>query len=203
MTDKTPKEIMAYDMARLATISNIGMKGVDPMDIQPPKILLMSNMSDFSTFTDAEGKSPKVGDYFHTGKNLIMKDFVCHFLFAAKRKWIDKRKGGEEKDMYATIGCFGEDLTLFGMSFRSSSLYALAPLFTAAKSQRRPMFSLICKVETKELTNDKGTWNIPVVRVVGPEADTEKLAKLEELAKRLDSKTEEVVVEKEDDGIPF
>ncbi len=184
---KTPSKIAVYDAQRLASLSYVGMKGVDPTDIQPPRILLMSGMSKLNDFTTADGKHPAVGEYFHTGLNLILKDFECHFLMANKGKWTDRRTG-VVMDTYNAVGCYGDNLALFGMSFRSSSFYALSRLFTIVKSQNRPMFSILCKVETKELTGPKGTWSIPVVRDIGPEKDVDTLSRLEELALRLDSR---------------
>ena len=79
-----------------------------------------------------------------------------------------------------------DDLTLFGMNFRSSSLYALSPLFTAVSSLRKPMFCFEITMETKELENDKGKWLIPVVRVGEPVASVDIFSELYTMAKRFD-----------------
>jgi len=39
--EKTRKAVVKYDDARLERNVNVGMRGVDPMDIRPPQILLL------------------------------------------------------------------------------------------------------------------------------------------------------------------
>lgn len=190
------KDLVKFDNSKYKELAKVGMKGVDPADIRPPKILLMQKMSDREAFADKEGNQPKVGQYFHTGTQTIYDEFECYFIMATKGTWIDRRasekEGREiEKDQYVTIGVLADDMRPFGMTFRSSSLYTLSSLFTAAASNQRPMFSFKIKMETKELSNDQGKWLIPVARIVGQEEDEEKLNKLMDYAMRFDQKSNE------------
>jgi hypothetical protein len=194
--------LVKYDDKHLAEAAGLGMSKVDPADIRPPQILLTQKMSDLDSMTDIKGDQPKIGQYFHTGKLEIYNDFEAYVLFAAKGTWQDKNhpeKGIMPK--YSMIGAQAEDCAMFGMNFKSSALYTLSPLFTMAKTQKRPMFSIKVKFETKELTGDKGVWKIPVLRIIGPETDPEKLAILEDMAKSLDMRAEAVVAENEDEEI--
>ena len=188
-----PKDLVVYGKARLEANVKVGMTKVDPMDIRPPTILLTQKSSDMSQFVDFSGKQAKVGQFFHTGKSKIYNTFKCYFLFAAKSKYIDRRKPDEgEKDQYRALGVLAEDLSLFAMVFRSSSLFTLSPLFGAAASMRRPMFSFLCEIETKKLSGEKGDWFIPVLRIKGPVNDPQKLMMLEEQAKAFDIKADEI-----------
>ena len=198
-TQKT--DVVVYDKKFLQDVSNLGMRGVDPLDIRPPQILLIQASSDASSFKTIKDESPAIGQYFHTGRNEIMDTFECFFLLAAKGKYMDKNKTPpEERDQYRTIGCMTDDLKPFMMNFRSSALYALSPLFTAVASLGRPMFSLKVMLETKELQNSVGKkWRIPVVRIVGPETDDSVLNNLYNLALSYDSNTAKFVADKEDE----
>ncbi len=203
--------IQKYGEAELTQDSMIGMSKVDMADIRPPQILLIQKSSDEEAFRDPNGEKPSVGQFFHTGKMQIMDSFECYFLFAAKGKYVNKNKPEEgEKDQYRAIGVMADDLSTFGMVFRSSALFCLSSLFTAALSQHRPMFSIRVKIETKTLENEKGRWYVPVCRVQDVEGDFGKLKTLSDLAKRYDRKADEIIKEdqeeseegKEDD-IPF
>lgn len=181
----------------------IGMSGVDPNDIRPPAILLTQKLSDLSAFQTAEGKQPKVGQFFHTGKLEIYSEFECYFLFAAKSKYTDKRKPHEgEKYQYRVLGALVDDCSLFGMVFKSSSFYALSSLFGFARNMNRPMYSIRCKVETKILKNDQAEWFVPVVRIAGPEKDEGKLMILDSMARSFEVRGNEVVEEPEKEEEP-
>jgi hypothetical protein len=181
-------QVVKYDEARLKENYNIGMKKVDPADIRPPTILLIQKSSDLTLFQDTGGKTPTIGQFFHNGRMAIYDNFDCYFIFAAKSKYVDKRKQEDgEKDQYRAIGAMADDLSLFSMVFRSSSLYTLSPLFTSVTGLKRPLFSIKCHVETKELTGDKGTWTVPVCRITGPESDGVKLEELEMMARKFDA----------------
>jgi hypothetical protein len=183
-----------YDQDYLKKVQNIGMSKVDPADIRPPSILLVQKSSDLSLFQDVTGNQPKIGQYFDTGKLEIMDSFEAYILLAAKSKYVDKIKPEEgEKDQYKAIGMRAEDLSLFQITFKSSSLYTLSGLFTTTVASKRPMFSIKVKFETKELKNEKGSWIIPVLRIIGSEEDIEKLKELERNATMLDLKAEEIV----------
>lgn len=195
-----PKELVPYDTKTLSKLQNIGMSKVDPLDIRPPVIRLVQKSSDVSSFWDTQGNVPKVGQYFHTGRLAIMDTFECYILIAGKSNYIDKRKPEEgEKPQYKAIGAMGDDLSLFGLTFRSSALYGLSPLFSATIALKRPMFSIKLKFETKELEGEKGKWFVPVVRVQGGETDQEKLNTLFQLAKQFEAKVEEVIADKPDE----
>lgn len=196
MTVKQSREkaMTTYDDKRLAKNAKVGMKGVDPDDIRPPKILLMQKSSTLADFVTTDGKEAKIGDYFHTGKLEIYKTFKCYFLFAAKSKYTDRRKPDDgEKDQYRAIAVMANDFSLFAMTFRSSSLYTLSGLFTASASTRRPMYSFLCEMEIKKVSGEKGDWLVPALRIRKPEVDGEKLILLEDLAKGLDLKSDEIV----------
>jgi hypothetical protein len=203
--------IVKYGEAELKRDFMVGLSKVPLEDIRPPQILLIQKSSDLKDFVDKNGESPKVGQFFHTGRNEIMDSFECFFLYVAKSKYVSKVKPEEgEKDQFKAVGVMADDLSTFGFIFRSSALYALSPLFTSALSQRRPMFSLPVKVETKELSNDKGSWFIPVVRITGEEADYGKLQVLCTMAKRYDSTVQDIMPEDEEkepevdvEDIPF
>jgi len=188
------KGIVAYDDKRLAENAKVGMSKVDPEDIRPPKILLMQKSSKLDDFITTDGKQAKIGDYFHTGKLEIYKTFKCYILFAAKNKYIDKRKPEEgEKYQYRMVAVLADDFSLFAMIFRSSSLYTLSGLFTASASTRRPMYSFLCEMEIKKLSGEKGDWLVPALRIRQPETDSEKLILLEDLARGLDLKSDEIL----------
>ena len=193
MTDTKPKEIQKYDKERLLENAGIGMSKVDPKDIRPPRILLLQKSSSFSDFIDNTGKTAKVGQFFHTGKMKTYETVKCNFLFAAKGKYQDRREDPpKEKEQYQALAVLAEDDTLFAITFRSSALYALSPVFGIASSQRVPMFALNCEIETKKLSGEKGEWLIPVIRVIGVKADERRLAYLEEYAKQFDAKADEL-----------
>jgi len=193
--------ITKYDAKDLEALAKVGMKGVDPTDIRPPKVVLIQKSSTLADFVDTEGKNPKVGQFFHTGRLEILESFECYFLMATKGIWIDRRKpDNPEMDQYIAIGVTADDLRPFGMNFRSSSLFALSPLFTAAASNRRPMFSIKCKVETKQLQNEKGEWTIPVVRIVSLVDDAALLTELKGFALSFDAKTEVIAKDEDDPG---
>lgn len=190
---KKTRAIEKYDKARLANNAGIGMSKVDPADIRPPRILLMQKSSSLTDFVDHMGKTPKVGQFFHTGKMRIFETIKCNFLFAAKSQYKDTRQSPAiEKDQYQTLAILTEDQSLFAMAFRSSALFALSPVFGVAASEKVPMFSINCEIETKELTGEKGTWLVPVVRILGMEKDAGRLTFLEEFAKQFDAKADEL-----------
>lgn len=189
-------KIAKYDDTYLRNLAGMGMRNVPKDDIRPPQILLAQKMSDFDNMVTLSGEKPNVGQYFNTGTLKILDDFECYFVYAAKSKYIDKNKIEEDKkDQYKAVGVM-DDGSVFGMTFRSSGLYALSTLFSMTASQMRPLFSIRVKMEQKELSNDKGKWFIPVCRVVGMENDVAKLTELEQVAQRFDSKSD--IIFKED-----
>lgn len=188
------KAVVLYNNIYLSNIQRLGISKVDPSDIRPPSMLLIQKSSDLSLFIDKNGKEPKIGQFFHTGRLQIIDTFECYIIFSAKSKYIDKIKPQEgEKDQYKAIGIMSDDLTLFGMTFRSSSLFTLSPLFTASVANKRPVFSIKVKFETKGLQNDKGSWTVPVLRIIGMEENPERLGELEKTAIIFDQKAEELV----------
>ncbi|HUV42287.1 MAG TPA: hypothetical protein VMY36_00005 [Patescibacteria group bacterium] len=202
MSKKEPEEkaIVKYGPDRLAENAGVGIKGVDPADIRPPQILLTQALSDPDDFKDKEGKQAEVGQFFHTGQFKIYDSFECYFLFAAKSKYIDKRKPKEgEKDQYKVLGCLVDDISLFGMTFKASSLFALSKLFSSVISGKRPMYSFRCKIETKMVSGEKGDYFVPVLRSLWPEDDPEKLIFLEDMAKSFDARGPEAVEEEEEE----
>ena len=202
MKDSNKKEVVLFGKDQLEKEARIGMSKVDPMDIRPPQVRLIQKSSKADEFADTEGNHPKVGQYFHNGRMKIFDTFECYILMAAKGSYIDRRKEAEgEKPQYKAVGVMADDYSIFGMTFRSSALYCLAPLYTAACSQRRPMYSFKVKFEVKELENEKGAWSIPVLRIESEESDEGKLAMLSELAKGFDVKAEEIAKEQEEDEV--
>ena len=205
--EESKKEMVIYGKDRLLKNAKIGMKKVDPLDIRPPQILLAQKLSDFSQLTSADGKQAKIGEYFHTGKLEVMKNFDAYILYAAKVPYVDRRHPEEgEKMMYKAIGVLADDFSLFGINFRSSSIYTLSPLFSVAASQNRPMFSFLVTFESKLISGDKGEWYIPVCRVKKVEDNPEKLIFLENMALGFDAKGDKLTGQNEyteDDNMPF
>ena len=196
MKDKKT-EIVTYDKKFLQDVSGLGMRGVDPTDIRPPQILLIQASSNVDDFKTLDGKNPKIGQFFHTGRNEIMDTFECFFLLAAKGEYTDRNKNPPEvREQYRSIGCMADDLKPFMINFRSSAMYALSPLFTAVPSIGTPMFSIKVKMETKELQNSNGKkWRVPVVRVQGVEKDQKVLNDLYNLALGYDQNTKKVMTD--------
>lgn len=196
---------------KLADDVNVGMSKVDPLDIRPPMVLLIQKSSSLEDFTDEQGNTPKLGQFFHNGKMKIIDSFDCYILFAAKSTWNNRRKPElGPLPQYKAIGACAIDFTMFAMNFRSSALYTLSGLFTAAKSMNRPMYSLKCTIEAKSLENKDGKWWIPAVRKIEAENDPEKLKKLYDMAHALDVKAdkiaeeqEEEITEKDLESVPF
>jgi len=200
--EEKKKELVLYNKEYLQGQQGVGMSRVDPKDIRPPEVRLIQKSSDFNSFADSHGKVPITGQFFHNGRLEIFDSFECYLIFAAKSTYIDKRKPEEgEKEQYRVIGAMADDSTLFGMVFRSSSLYTLSPLFTATVAGKRPMYSIKVKFETKELQGEKGTWRIPVLRIIGFEEDSKKLRELEEMALRYDSQADKIAEQKEEEDI--
>jgi len=200
--------MVKYNDQYLAGLVKIGMRKVDPKDIRPPQIKLIQKSSALGDFLDAEGKQANVGEFFHTGRLQILKTFEAYILFAAKGKYTDRLKPEAGILLqYVAIGAMADDLTFFGMTFRKSAIFTLSPLFTAVISQKRPMFAIKVKFETKELTGDKGSWFIPVLRIKGVETDEVTLDILERQAQIFDQKTDELKVEEEEEEpkgeVPF
>lgn len=191
---------LAIPPDKLKEIENMGMSKVDPADIRPPQIILVQKSSDFELLQDKNGKKPEVGDYFHTGKREIYKDFQCHFLFASKSTYIDRRKEDQpEKDQYTALGAM-KDLSLFAMWFRGTAVYALSSLFTASQANHAPMFAFEVTMETKKLEGDKGSWYVPVCRVGQIVQDMVMFDELYTLAKRFDNKPDETATNLTQEG---
>lgn len=199
--EKAKKEANQSETGLTATnlqnYAKVGMSKVDPVDIRPPQVILVQKSSDISLLEDKEGNTAKVGQFYHTGKKVISDSFNCYFIFAAKGKYTDRRKfladgTNPVLDQYQVIGVL-KDMSLFGMNFRSTALYALSSLFTAAQSQNVPMFSFNLKVEAKLIKGEKGDWYVPVVRVGEAEKDNTILKTLIDMAVRLDSNAEKTI----------
>ena len=182
----------------LSKYSNVGMSKVDPMDILPPQILLIQKTSDLSMMQDTEGKTPKLGQFFHTGKKAIYDTFEGYIVFAGKSEYTNRRQTNPDGShpilrQYKVIGVMKEDLSMFGMSFRSTAFYALSNLFTISKTQKKPMFAFNVMFENKKISGDKGEWFVPVVRVNELETDNKVLQKLLTIALSFEKKAEEVI----------
>ncbi len=198
--EKKNKSVEVTTPETLTADVNIGMSKVDPMDIRPPQILLVQKSSDRTLFVGKTGESPEIGQFFNTGSLEIMDEFECYIVFAGKSRYTDRRKPEEgEKAQYKAIGVLADEFSVFGMTYRSSALFALAPLFTAVVANKKPMYSIKVKIETKELTGEKGTWTIPVARVLGIEENTDKLVELREIALRFDSRADDLQDDNEED----
>lgn len=193
------KDITKYDDKRLEELSTLGMEQVDPADIRPSQILLVQKLTDTDELIDMEGNQPKVGEYFHTGTMKILDSFECYIVRAAKSKYIDRRY--PEKgllDQYRVVGVL-DDGSVFGMTLRSSASYALSKLFSTAFSNKRPLFSIRVKMETKELENKQGKWFIPVCRIVAMEQDPVKLSMLEGVVMRLPKPGTNEIIEQDEE----
>jgi hypothetical protein len=125
-----------------------------------------------------------------------MDSFNCNFVFAAKGQYVSRyQENNVTLDKYTALGVM-EDRSLFGMTFRSSSLYALSPLFQAASPdypKEYPLFLFNCQVETKLIEGKKGSWYIPVIRVGKWVDDSERFDYLYQLAKKFEQQAEAVV----------
>lgn len=185
-------KIVKFGENQLKEEQGVGMRNIDPLDIRPPSILLVQGLSDVSLMLDKNGSAPKIGQYFHSGRLEIFDNFECYFLYAAKSSYIDRRHPEEgEKYQYKAIGAMADDLSTFAMTFKGSAVYTMSTLFTASVGLKRPMYSIKIKMETKELQNEKGTWKIPVIRLVKEDADFLKYEKLSQMAKAIDRKFKE------------
>ena len=196
---KEETAMVKYNNEYLESQAKLGMSKVDPKDIRPPQIKLIQKSSALEDFLDAEGKPAKVGEFYHTGRLQRLKSFECYILYAAKGTYKNRLK--PELGIlcqYSAIGAMADDLSMFGMVFRSSALFTLSPLFTAVVSQKRPMYAIRVKFETKELTGEKGTWFIPVLRILREEEDEVTLDLLEKQAKLFDQKADDIVPEEEE-----
>jgi len=193
MAEKTEEEkkntaLATVSKEYLAKNQNLGMRGVEASDIRPPSILLMQGLSRLTEYVDGNGKNPVPGEYFHTGTMRIFKEFEAYFLWAGKGTYTDKRKPLEgAKDVYRAIGVVADDMSVFGMRFKSSTLYTLSSLFTAVTANKRGMYTIKVKMGTKSLENDKGVWVIPTLSIVAMEDDPGRLAELEKLARLYDT----------------
>ena len=193
---KKNTQMVKYKDEYLEKQVKIGMSKVDPMDIKPHQIKLIQKSSSLGDFIDAEGNQAKVGQFFHTGRLQILEKFEAYILFAAKGKYTNRLK--PELGIllqYTAIGAMADDLSMFGMTFRSSALFTLSPLFTVAIAQKRPMYSIRVKFESKEVTGEKGSWFIPVLRIVGEETDEVTLDILEKQALMFEKKADEIGIE--------
>ncbi len=187
MHEKNEKMLALTSLEEMRLVAKMGMRYVDPADIQPAKILLVQKLSDIEVLHTADGAVPTSGQFFHTGYQTILDTFDCFVLFAKKDTYIDKRKPENgEKPVYQMIGALQQDLSLFGMTLRASQSYALNTLFTASVTQGYPMFAFHMHVESKELENKDGKWLIPVFRVGAIETNIELLNILFDLARRFD-----------------
>lgn len=191
-------KIIKYNDEYFKKIYTTGLK-IEKSDIKPPTIILIQKSSDTSKMTTAEGNVPKPGEYFHTGRLEVMKEFNCYFIFVAKSFYSDKRKPEEEpKPQFKAIGVMADDFSVFGMTFKGTYLYTLSSLFTAVTSQEKPMFLFKCRMETKQISGAKGDWYVPVLRMEGIEEDENKIKILEEIAKTYD-KARPIVEENENE----
>jgi hypothetical protein len=201
---KEPKKQEEKALAKMDASWNkermyMGMKGVDPSDIRPPQIILVQKSSDMESLVDMHGNTPKVGQYFHTGQGKIMDTFDCFFLMAQKGTYVDRRKEGTPTlEQYSALGLLAEDMSIFGMKFRSSALYALSKLFTAVVGLKRPMFSIMVTMGVKELKGDKGIWYIPVIENWKPIDEGDVLIELEQVAQKFDKPAEKAGTEEDE-----
>ena len=178
---------------------HMGMSGVDPKDIRPPQILLVQKSSKLKDMKSTDGKIPVPGQFFHTGKFQIMDSFECYVLSATKSKFVNRNKKDEPvEDQYTIVGLMKSDLSIFGMRFTGTSLWALSPLFTATVAQKRPMCNFNVTMETKFIEGKQNDWFVPVPRIGVPETDASVMNEVMLLATQLDKKVE-TIIEKDDD----
>ena len=187
----------------LQTVSGVGMRNVDPMDIRPPMCLLVQKISDTSQMIGEGNVKPEPGQFFHTGKNEIYSFVECAIVYAAKSKYVDKNhpeKG--QQDQYKAIAVSLDDLKVFGLIFRSSAQYALSPLFSKAASMNRPMFSFVIRIDSKKLVNAKNQeYFVPVVKVDQALSDQLMLQELYKIAKKFDREVKPTEIEDEEEEV--
>lgn len=186
---KESNELVAFGSDQLKAMQNVGIKNIDMKNVEPASMFLMQKSSTLTDFVDIDGMMPSVGQFFYNGSLQIFNEFECNVVYIADSTYVDKRKPelGELPERVMIGVVTGMDL-LFGMRFRGSAYRSLNTLIIASKAQQRPIFSFKVKMESKELSNDKGVWYIPVVRILGPEEDEDKLNQLAELAFGFDQK---------------
>lgn len=175
---------------------DIGMKNVDPADIKPPQILLMQKSSKLGEFVTKNGESPKVGQFFHTTKLEILENFEAHILIAIKGRYVNRRaKPPEEGDQYQVVGAMANDMSLFGMNFRGTAYNALGGLFSTAHQNKRPMYSIKIRIESRFIQGQVNDWFIPVVRIVELVEDKKVIDELTMMAIGMESRTDDIVNE--------
>ena len=187
----------------LKNISGVGMKNVDPMDIKPPMCLLVQKISNISEMVTLDAKSPRPGQFFHTGKNEIYDYVECAVVYAAKSKYIDKNHPEKGlQDQYKALAVSLDDFKVFGLLFRSSAQYALSPLFSKAASSNRPMFSFQIRIDSKLLVNAKNQeYFVPVVKIDQLISDQKMLQDLYKIAKKFDRDVQTTNIEDEEEEI--
>ncbi len=192
---KAEEKEKALALADLKKMAKVGMKNVDPLDIKPPRVILVQGIKDKSELKDKSGVVCPDGQFFSDGANEIFEKMACYILYAAKGTHINKRHPDRgDLPKYDAIG-MKPDGQLFTITFKNTGRNALSKLFTATKVQGLPMFAFQCSLETKLIngTDEQGQplqWWIPVIRVGEVETDAKILAELIRLAKGLDEKTD-------------
>jgi len=198
LTDKdkaVKSEIKKSAMLDLKKLASVGMQKVDPLDVKPPRVILVQNIKDKSELKDKSGKECPEGQFFNDGNNEIFEKLDCYILYASKGTHVNKRHlDWGELPKYDAIGMKIDDGQLFAITFKNTGRNALSKLFTANKVQGYPMFSFKCSLETKLINGaDKSgeplQWWIPVVRVGDIETDEKKLRKASEIAISLDARS--------------
>lgn len=205
LTDEAIEKAVSQDEAKSLALYekfkdevDLGIKKVDPADIRPPQIILVQKTTDLALVEDTNGNQAEIGQFYHTGKRVIYTAFNCNFIYAAKTKFINRFHDNEEWDQYQALGVL-DDGTLFGMTFRSTALYALSKLFQAVKGAALPMFLFNCKVESQLIKGEKGDWYVPAIRVGNMVEDEGRVDFLHSLAREFDVQGEKVVRSLEDE----
>lgn len=200
VVEKEETGIIPFDDQMLQDFMGYGLKGIDMSEVPPAQLLLMQNSSTRDAFVDNDGNVPEVGQFFFNGNLTIFDEAEVYVISAKKSKYIDKRTG-EEKDERLVVGLIEEQI-LFGMRLRGSAINSLNTLITTTVSRKKPMCVFEIHLESKQLSNDKGTWYVPVFRVGKQIDDMRKINDHIQLASMFDERGVVLSQDGEDDE-PF
>jgi hypothetical protein len=198
ITKKEEMKSALVTLESLKSLSNIGMKGIDAEDIRPPMMFLVQGIKDKSELVDKDGHQCPDGKFFLKGVNEIVDTVQGNFVWVKKDHYKKEGNVWDGTRMYRVIFVRTSDMMPFAMNFNKSSLSALSDLFTAKTSQGYPLFVFKTEIKAVLTTNKQGIqyWKT-VVNVRGLEDDSEKLAKLQELAQQFDMRSDIPVADEE------
>lgn len=206
---KMKKKDVQVTVSELKGMVMTGMSRVDPFDIKPAEIKLIHPLTKVGQLRDKDNKNPKPGQFFHTGTLQIIDGdtdsgvegvgIACRIVCAAKEvvtTHFDNKE--EEKEQYRVIGVMDSNDSLFSFIFSGQGIHSLGKLFTVVYSQEIPMFLFPITIESKYIEARFSFWK-PVLRIgIADLKESERSAKLYDLAKRFDVKVRANPVSEDD-----